>query len=92
MKRFVLKRITTKDKEQLRTVRRAYRLLEDLPDSNVLLKNRFWAISEGTTNNEAATNDKVYEIRSYMDYCPAGTLMDILERYNHVKWDSNNLE
>jgi hypothetical protein len=58
----------------------------------VLLKNRFWAISEGTTHDEAATNDKVYEIRSYMDYCPAGTLMDILERYNDVKWDSNNLE
>jgi hypothetical protein len=44
-KRFVLKRIETTDRERVREVRKAYRLLDRMPLSGPFLRNRFWTIN-----------------------------------------------
>jgi len=73
-------------------MRREYRLVDSLPNSGVLLKNRFWAISETADRSAEEAESKICEIRSYMDYCPAGTVHDLLQRYEREEREPNNHE
>jgi hypothetical protein len=85
----VLKLVRTADQDKVKELRRAYSLLDEMPDSSAMLKNRFWAISKRKEDEQTVP---IYEVRSYMDYCPHGTLQDLFDKYGKATWTANNEE
>jgi serine/threonine protein kinase len=80
----VVKTLTTSDKALFDERTTAYRIIDTLPDSGAILKPRFWSHHDNPLNVEHR-----YEVRSYMDYCPLGTLGDIIDNYSAEDWQSD---
>lgn len=57
-------------------------MVDNLPDSGVLLKNRAWRVCERVVKDR-----KRIGIRSYTDYCPAGDLRGVLLAYDNKAYD-----